>query len=85
MPEGFGPGDRVPVTGIYTANHDLHRESHEVFATEGESFPVCQACGKSVNFLLSHAAGHIHEDESFRHSDSIEDSKKQGKKQEGDG
>lgn len=86
MPKGYGPGDRVPVTGIYTANHHQHREAHEVFASKGESFPDCQTCGKAVSFVLAQAASHIHEDEGFRHPDETKNNPKEYEpKPEGDG
>ena len=66
MPNGrFRPGDRVPVTGIYTAKHDQHRKTHEVFATEGDRFPNGRKCGERVNFALAQAASHVDEDGSF--------------------
>ena len=66
MPNGrFRPGDRVPVTGIYKANHDEHRNPHEVFAAEGEEFPNCRMCGDRVSFALSQAASHIDKDKGF--------------------
>jgi hypothetical protein len=66
MPNGwFRPGDQVPTTGIYTANHDGHRNTHEVFAAEGEKFPNCRVCGERVSFALSQAASHINKDKGF--------------------
>ena len=66
MPNGrFRPGDRVPATGIYTAEHDQHRSTHEVFAKEGDRFPNCRTCGERVNFALAQAASRIDEDAGF--------------------
>jgi hypothetical protein len=66
MPNGwFRPGDEVPVTGIYTANHDEHRNPHEVFAAEGEKFPNCRVCGTRVTFALSQTASNIDKDKGF--------------------
>jgi hypothetical protein len=60
MPNGwFRPGDRVPVTGIYTASHDQHRNPHEVLATEGDKFPNCKTCGERVSFALAQAASRM--------------------------
>jgi hypothetical protein len=67
----FRPGDRVPSTGIYTATHYQHRMPHEVFAVEGERFPICRRCGDRTHFTLLHEATRIEEDQDFsRSSDS---------------
>jgi len=66
MPEGtFRPGDRVPKTGIYTATHYQHRLPHEVFAVEGDQFPMCRRCGGRTHFALLQAASHIETDRDF--------------------
>ncbi len=86
MPNGwFIPGDRVPTTGIYTANHEGHRSAHEVFATEGETFPSCRVCGDRVNFALSQAASHINKDEGFGNAAKNKTPKKRKKSSAGDG
>jgi len=86
MPNGwFRPGDRVPVTGIYTANHDQHRKAHEVFAAEGDKFPNCRMCGERVNFALAQAASRIDEDTGFGKATKIKPAKKRKKKSAGDG
>jgi len=61
----FRPGDRVPVTGIYTASHNQHRTSHEVFALEGERFPPCRQCGPDASFTLLKAASQVDDDQDF--------------------
>jgi hypothetical protein len=66
MPNGwYKPGDRVPVTGIYTARHQQHRDSHDVFASQGEEFPECRTCQNNVSFALAHAASRIEDDTGF--------------------
>jgi len=65
MPDGFKPGDRVPATGIYTASHDHHRPQHEVFAVEGDEFPLCRRCGVAIRFVLVQPATHIDADRDF--------------------
>jgi hypothetical protein len=85
MPRGwFRPGDPVPQTGIYTANHDEHRKPHEVFAGEGEKFPNCRVCGTRVSFALSHAASHIEKDGGFGKAAKAKPAKKRKKKSAGD-
>ena len=86
MPNGwFRPGDRVPVTGIYTAKHDQHRDIHEVFATEGDRFPNCRRCGDHVNFALAQAASRIDEDTGFGKAIKAKPAKQRKKKLAGDG
>jgi hypothetical protein len=86
MPNGwFRPGDQVPTTGIYTANHDGHRSAHEVFATEGDKFPNCRVCGERVNFALAQAASHIHKDDGFGKAAGSKAPKKRKKSSSADG
>ena len=66
MPNGsYRPGDKVPVTGIYTATHHQHRMQHEVFAVEGDQFPSCRKCAGRTRFALLQAATHIDADRDF--------------------
>jgi len=66
MPEGnFRPGERVPTTGIYTATHYQHRLPHQVFAVEGDQFPMCRRCGGRARFALLQAASYIETDRDF--------------------
>ena len=66
MPTGpFRPGDQVPSTGIYIASHYQHRLPHEVFAKQGELFPICRRCGERASFVLFKAAGDISLDQDF--------------------
>ena len=66
MPIGpFKAREKVPVTGIYTAHHYQHRMPHEVFAVEGDEFPVCRRCGGRIRFVLLQPAVHIESDQDF--------------------
>lgn len=66
MPDGtFRPGDRVPITGIYSATHYQHRMPHDVFAVEGDQFPACRKCGARTRFVLVQAAAHVNADRDF--------------------
>jgi hypothetical protein len=86
MPNGwFRPGDRVPVTGIYTARHDQHRKPHEVFAKEGDKFPNCRTCGEGVSFALAQAASRIDEETGFGNARKAKAGKKRKKKSAGKG
>lgn len=51
-PRQYGPGDRVPVSGVYRVLHDQHRAEHLVTAIYGEDFPRCRKCGNQVCFQL---------------------------------
>jgi hypothetical protein len=86
MPNGwFRPGDQVPVTGIYTANHDQHRTPHDVFAAKGEKFPNCRTCGTRVSFTLSQTASHIETDKGFGQAARKKTAKKRKRNSAGDG
>jgi hypothetical protein len=61
----FRPGDRIPTTGIYSATHYQHRLPHEVFAVEGDRFPICNRCAERAYFILIHHAIHIASDQDF--------------------
>lgn len=79
MPTGpFRPGDKVPVTGIYTAAHYQHRLPHEVFAVAGELFPECRRCGERASFTLLKAATDIQTDQDFAGSAESRKSKTAG-------
>jgi hypothetical protein len=47
----FGPGETVPHTAIYRANHKDHRPAHEGTLLADEVFPACRICGSEVTFL----------------------------------
>jgi hypothetical protein len=77
MPTGpFKPGDKVPSTGIYIASHYQHRLPHEVFAVEGELFPLCKRCGMRASFNLFRVAADIELDQDFAASAESRKSKK---------
>jgi hypothetical protein len=61
----FKPGEKVPTTGIYTATHYQHRLPHDVFAVEGDRFPVCRKCGDAMRFALVQSAHHVDLDRDF--------------------
>jgi hypothetical protein len=85
MPNGwFRPGDRAPVTGIYSVTHDQHRAPHDVFAAQGDKFPQCRQCGARVNFALSQVASHIDSDKDFGNSARAEAPKERKKRSAGD-
>ena len=57
--DSFHPGEKVPNSGIYTVEHDGHREDHEVTCVKGKVFPPCGDCGKGVSFVLKYKAKHV--------------------------
>jgi hypothetical protein len=61
----FKPGDDVPVSGVYTVRHNLHRENHPATIFKGERFPACARCGAAVRFVLFRRAARIAEDSDF--------------------
>ncbi|HEX5435229.1 MAG TPA: hypothetical protein VFY05_13410 [Candidatus Angelobacter sp.] len=63
----FKAGDEVPVSGVYTVRHYLHRESHNATIFRGERFPACNRCGAAVRFVLARRASRIMEDADFQH------------------
>jgi len=64
----FRPGERVPITGVYTASHYQHRLPHDVFAMADDPFPECRRCGRRVSFVFSQAAAPIDADQDFTES-----------------
>ena len=75
----FRPGDRVPVTGVYTASHYQHRLPHDVFAMADDPFPECRRCGKRVSFLLSQSTTRIDADQDFAESSNHPEVKEKDK------
>jgi hypothetical protein len=74
MPTGtFRPGDRVPISGVYTATHYQHRLPHNVFAVVDVPFPECRRCGKRVSFSLSQSSPCIDADQDFAANGLAED------------
>jgi hypothetical protein len=66
----FGPGDKVPASGIYDVIHDKldgdeHAHPHQVTAIAGSVFPPCRGCQGSVKFRLHRAAEHLDEHDHF--------------------
>ena len=59
---GYKPGQLVPVSGIYTAMHEMHRPEHEVVAIRGEEFPPCRVCKDEVRFYISTSVPHMMHD-----------------------
>jgi hypothetical protein len=62
----FKPGDEVPVSGVYTVRHNLHRETHSATIFKGERFPACTRCGAAVRFVLFRRAATIADDSDFQ-------------------
>jgi hypothetical protein len=48
----FVPGDTVPISGVYRAEHDNHRFMHEATLLGNTLFPRCKQCGNAVRFHL---------------------------------
>jgi hypothetical protein len=68
--EEFGPGERVPTSGIYDVIHDKldgddHVQQHQVTAIASTVFPRCKGCREWVRFRLYRAAVHIDADPHF--------------------
>ena len=58
----YKPGDNAPVSGIYTAVHEVHRTQHEILAIRGEQFPSCRGCKDQVRFYLTAPVTHMTHD-----------------------
>jgi len=61
-------GSLVPESGIYEVIHDKKRhdvQRHEVTCIEGNRFPPCRGCGKSVEFRAVRTAIHIADHQHF--------------------
>lgn len=54
-------GERVPVTGIYLAFHDLDLVTTDVRLRAGAVFPYCAKCGVEVKFELVADWSHAHD------------------------
>ncbi len=58
--DAFGPGEKVPHSGIYKVMHDRqHAAMHEVTCVFGKVFPACKGCGKDAKFKLVRKAQHV--------------------------
>ena len=44
------PGETVRQTGLYRVCHQGHRPAHEAILWQGETFPLCRACGEAASF-----------------------------------
>ena len=60
--QAYRPGQIVPVSGIYTTVHELHRAQHDVVAIRGEEFPTCRICKEQVRFYVATPAPHMTHD-----------------------
>lgn len=58
----YKPGDTVPTSGIYSAVHAGHRQSHQVVAIQGEQFPQCRRCADEVRFHVARLLPHMTHD-----------------------
>jgi hypothetical protein len=61
----YAPGERVPYSGIYRAQHVSHRSTHEVTVVQGGFFPWCRVCGAELRFVPVRIADRLHEDYDF--------------------
>ncbi len=52
----------VPVSGIYTVVHEVHREEHATIAIRGEEFPSCRVCRDEVRFYVAQIVPHVTHD-----------------------
>jgi hypothetical protein len=48
----FKPGDIVPESGVYRAEHRRHRLMHTATLAAASRFPRCQQCGEAVDYGL---------------------------------
>jgi hypothetical protein len=57
----FKPGDAVPESGVYRAEHKRHRLMHTATLAAASRFPRCQQCGEAVDYYLLRrvARGHV--------------------------
>jgi hypothetical protein len=62
----FAPGEIVGISGFYTALHRKKKPTHKLLFIEGQVFPSCNCCGKTVRFSLACSAPLIGEDPDFR-------------------
>lgn len=58
----YTAGEIVPISGIYTAVHQDHREPHDVVAIRGEEFPTCRLCKAEVRFQVARVLPHMTHD-----------------------
>ncbi|HEY6308850.1 MAG TPA: hypothetical protein VI488_20605 [Candidatus Angelobacter sp.] len=48
----FKPGDAVPESGVYRAEHKRHRLMHTATLPAASRFPRCKECGQGVDYYL---------------------------------
>ncbi len=58
----YKAGQMVPISGIYTVVHELHRAEHQVLAIRGDEFPSCRICKDQVRFLVAQVVPYITHD-----------------------
>lgn len=62
-------GEPAEQSGIYRAYHRVHRMPHNVFIAAGTRLPVCQRCGRDVQFALLMAGPELERDYDFSRQD----------------
>jgi hypothetical protein len=58
----YRPGQKVPISGVYTVVHVAHRSDHQVIAIRGEELPFCRACGANVSFYPAQPVTYMTQD-----------------------
>jgi hypothetical protein len=61
----FAPDDEVPESGIYHVLHETGEKDTAVFL-RGGTFPVCDYCGRKVQYVVLRTAPYIFDDEDFK-------------------
>ena len=72
LPVGDGvlrSGDRAEHSGMYRIEHKSRDSKEEVYIRKGTEMPVCQDCGKAIEFRLIEKIPHIGEDPDFSASE----------------
>ena len=62
-------GELVSQSGIYRVYHRAHRLPHSVYVNAGTRLPVCQRCGRDVEFGLLMAGPELKTDYDFSQRD----------------
>jgi hypothetical protein len=66
MSEQFGPGQKVPRSGVYRVTHDSdHAVPHDVTCIFGKTFPPCVHCGEAPRFTLVRYAKDVESEDNF--------------------
>ena len=67
MIKTFGPGARIPQSGVYRVRHGRdHAPPHEVTIVHGLVFPTCLHCIDEVRFVLLRSGENIDLNPNFR-------------------